>query len=198
MLRIETAGLHDLPGVYRTCLLAGDAGDDATGLYRDPDLLGHIYAGPYVTRGIGTQLVLVDGQGSAGYLLSADDTADFERWTDAAWWPPLRARYPRLGDGSPDDELIALIHEPERTPAELTASYPAHLHIDLQERARGKGFGRLLIDRLLDEFRARGVPGVHLGVDERNTNGIAFYEHLGFVEVGREPGGIFMGRRLGR
>ena len=89
-----------------------------------------------------------------------------------------------MGDGSPDDELIGLIHEPERTPPEVTASYPAHLHIDLQERARGRGFGRLLIERLLDDLRARGVPGVHLGVDERNANGIAFYEHLGFIEVG--------------
>jgi ribosomal protein S18 acetylase RimI-like enzyme len=198
MLRIEVAGLHDLPGAYRTCLLAGDAGKDATGRLRDPDLLGHIYVGPYLARGIGTQLILVDDEGSAGYLLSADDTADFERWADAVWWPPLRSRYPRLRDGSMDDELIELIHEPEVTPPEITASYPAHLHIDLQERARGKGFGRLLVDRLLDDLRARGIPGVHLGVDERNTNGIAFYEHLGFIEVGREPGAILMGRRLDR
>jgi ribosomal protein S18 acetylase RimI-like enzyme len=198
MLRIEVARLHDLPGAYRTCLLAGDAGQDATDRFRDPDLLGHIYVGPYLARGIGTQLVLVDDEGSAGYLLSADDTADFERWAEAVWWPPLRSRYPRLRDGSTDDELIELIHEPELTPPEITASYPAHLHIDLQERARGKGFGRLLVDRLLDDLRARGIPGVHLGVDERNENGIAFYEHLGFIEVGREPGGRLMGLVLDR
>jgi GNAT superfamily N-acetyltransferase len=197
VLRIEPAGPHDLPGAYRTCLLAGDAGQDATGLFRDPDLLGHVYVGPYIARGIGTQLVLVDDEGSAGYLLSADDTADFERWADAAWWPPLRARYPRLGDGSPDDELIALIHEPERTSPGITAAYPAHLHIDLQERARGKGFGRVLIERLLDDLRARGVAGVHLAVDERNANGIAFYEHLGFVEVARSTGSVLMGRSIG-
>jgi ribosomal protein S18 acetylase RimI-like enzyme len=195
VLRIEPAGLHDLPGAYRTCLLAGDGGQDATGLYRDPDLLGHIYVGPYLARGVGTQLVLVDDEGSAGYLLSADDTADFEAWAEEKWWPRLRERYPRPGDGSADDELVALIHEPERSPPEITASYPAHLHIDLQERARGQGFGRLLIERLLDDLGARGIPGVHLGVDEKNTNGIAFYEHLGFTEVGREPGGRLMGRR---
>jgi GNAT superfamily N-acetyltransferase len=198
MLRVEPAGLHDLPGAYRTCLLAGDAGEDATGRYRDPDLLGHVYVGPYLARGLGTQLVLVDREGSAGYLLSADDTPAFESWAEAAWWPPLRARYERLGDGSPDDELIALIHEPERSPPEITDAYPAHLHIDLQERARGKGFGRLLIERLLEDLRTRGVVGVHLGVDDRNANGIAFYEHLGFVEVGREPGGRLMGMRLDR
>jgi ribosomal protein S18 acetylase RimI-like enzyme len=196
MLRIEPAGLHDLPGAYRTCLLAGDAGKDATGLFRDPDLLGHIYVGPYLARGVGTQLVLHDEHGSAGYLLSTDDTSAFEDWAEAAWWPPLRQRYPRRHDGSRDDELIALLHEPERTPPEVTASHPAHLHIDLQERARGLGFGRLLIERLLDDLRTRGISGVHLSVDATNANGIAFYEHLGFVDVGRGPGTLLMGRRL--
>jgi ribosomal protein S18 acetylase RimI-like enzyme len=196
MLRIEPAGRHDLPGAYRTCLLAGDAGQDATGLFRDPDLLGHLYVGPYLARGIGTQLVLVDEHGSAGYLLSTDDTVGFEAWAEAEWWPPLQGRYPRLHDGSRDDELIALIHDPERTPPEVSGPYPAHLHIDLQERARGKGFGRLLIERLLADLRASGSPGVHLGVDATNANGIAFYEHLGFTEVAREPGAILMGYRL--
>ena len=77
----------------------------------------------------------------------------------------LRARYPLVDDGSRDVELLRLIHEPEVTPAELAEAYPAHLHIDLLERARGRGLGRLLIERLLGELRARGVPGVHLGVD---------------------------------
>jgi ribosomal protein S18 acetylase RimI-like enzyme len=197
MLRIEPAGIADMAGAYRTCLLAGDAGGDATGLYRDPDLLGHIYVGPYIARGIDMQLVLVDDEGSAGYLLSAYDTLVFEAWAEDVWWPPLRARYPRLADGSRDGEMVTLIHEPERTPPEIAATYPAHLHIDLQERARGKGFGRLLVERLLADLRQRGVPGVHLGVDETNANGIAFYEHLGFEEVGREPGAILMGLRLG-
>jgi ribosomal protein S18 acetylase RimI-like enzyme len=198
MLRIEAAGLHDLPGMYRTCLLAGDAGQDATDQYRDPDLLGHIYVGPYITQQAGTQLVVVDEQGSAGYLLSADDTLGFEEWAEAVWWPPLRDRYSILGDGTPDAEMIRLIHAPERTPAEIAQEYPAHLHIDLQERARGSGLGRVLIERLLSELRGREVVGVHLGVDAENANAIGFYQHLGFREVDREPGGLLMGMRLDR
>ncbi len=196
MIRIETARLHDLPGAYRVCLLTGDAGKDASGIVRDPDLLGHVYVGPYVASGVGTQLVLADAAGVAGYLLSADDTHAFEAWAEAEWWPSLRTRYTPLADGSTDAELIGLIHTPERTPDEIVASYPAHLHIDLLERARGKGLGRALIERLLTDLRERDVPGVHLGVDATNANGIGFYEHLGFREVGREPGGLLMGLRL--
>ena len=197
MLRIEPARLHDMPGAYQTCLLAGEVGQDASGLYRDPDLLGHVYVGPYIAQGTGTQLVVVDEEGSAGYLLSTDDTASFEEWAEDAWWPPLRLRYPIIDDGSRDAELIRLIHEPPRTPVSLVREYPAHLHIDLQDRARGSGLGRALIERLLTALREREVVGVHLGVDEDNTNAIGFYEHLGFREVDREPGGLLMGLRLG-
>ena len=158
MLRIERAGLHDLAGAYRTCLLTGDAGRDASGLYRDPDLLGHVYVGAYLAHGRGTQLVPVDDAGPAGYLLSTDDTSGFETWAEGSWWPALRERYPLRDDGSPDAALVRLIHTPPRTPDALTRDHPAHLHIDLQERAQGTGLGRLLIDRLLEELRERAVP----------------------------------------
>lgn len=197
MLRIEQAGLHDLAGAYRTCLLTGDAGDDASGLYRDPDLLGHIYVGPYLAQGSGTQLVPVDDSGSAGYLLSTDDTERFEAWADREWWPPLRARYPLLEDDTPDAELIRHIHAPPSTPSELARDYPAHLHIDLQERARGSGLGRVLIERLIAELAGRAVPAVHLGVDAGNANAIGFYKHLGFREVISEPGELIMGMHIG-
>jgi ribosomal protein S18 acetylase RimI-like enzyme len=194
--RIEPAGLYDLPGAYEVCLRTGDAGEDAIDTYRDPDLLGHVYVGPYLARGRGTQLVVVDDQGVCGYLLSTDDTADFAAWAERRWWPPLRARYPRLGDDSPDARLIRLIHEPEHAGPDVLREYPAHLHIDLLARARGGGMGRALIDRLLRELRERRVRGVHFGVDTRNTRAVRFYEHLGFDALGDEPWGVRMGMRL--
>ena len=196
VLRIETATISDLPGAYRTCLLTADAGEDATSMYRDPDLPGHVYVGPYLARGTGTQLVVVDEAGHAGYLLSADDTTDFDTWAEAMWWPPLRRRYPRIEDGSRDAGLIDQLYAPERSPAAIVAEYPAHLHIDLQARARGTGLGRALIERLLSDLRERDVIGVHLGVDPANRNAIAFYGYLGFQHAGREPGVTYLARRL--
>jgi GNAT superfamily N-acetyltransferase len=194
--RIEPAGVHDLPGAYRVCLRTGDAGRDATGLYRDPDLLGHVFVGPYLARGRGTQLVVVDEGGVAGYLLSADDRLDFDAWAAATWWPPLRTRYPLAGDGSPDAELIRHIHAPEPAPAEVARMFPAQLHIDLLAHVRGTGLGRALVERLLSDLRDRGVEGVHLGVDPGNANGIGFYEHLGFRAIGGAAGELLMGLRL--
>jgi GNAT superfamily N-acetyltransferase len=196
MPRIEPAGLHDLPGAYRVCLLTADPAGGVSGGYRDPDLLGHVYVGPYLASGAGTQLVVVDETGVAGYLLSTDDTSAFEAWAEATWWPPLRLRYPLQDDGSRDAELVRLIHAPERTPPGLARGYPAHLHIDLTERVRGTGLGRVLIERLLTELRERRVGGVHLGVDPRNTNAIGFYGHLGFRALDGDPDTLLMGMRL--
>lgn len=46
-MQVRPFATCDLAGMYRVCLLTGDAGADATPVYRDPDLLGHVYAAPY-------------------------------------------------------------------------------------------------------------------------------------------------------
>lgn len=47
--KIRSYQSRDLNRVYDICLKTGDSGKDATKLFDDPRLLGHIYAGPYVT-----------------------------------------------------------------------------------------------------------------------------------------------------
>jgi ribosomal protein S18 acetylase RimI-like enzyme len=196
MSPIRPATLQDLPGVYRVCLETGDSGADATGLYRNPDLLGHVFVGPYVVGQADLAHVVADSDGVAGYLLAAADTRAFERWTDHHWWPTLRAQYPASDANTPDDELIRLIHSPPRAPDDVVAVYPAHLHIDLLGRVRGQGLGRALVELLLARLRERGSRGVHLDVAADNENGIAFYRHLGFTEVGRGQSSILMGLPL--
>ncbi len=193
MFRIEPAGLADMAGVYRVCRLTGDAGEDATPLYPDPDLCGHVWAGAYLAQEGGTRLVAVDGAGVAGYIISTDDTLVFDAWAEEHWWPPLRARYPRLDDDSPSARLIRRIHEPETRDPAVVEAYPAHFHIDLLRRTRGSGMGRTLIERLCSDLRERGIPGVHMGVDVRNTNALDFYEHLGFQTLAKSGGGVTMG-----
>lgn len=198
MLRIEPAGLADLPGAYRVCVGTALKGDDATHLHGDPDLLGHVYVGAYLARGEGTQLVVVDEAGVCGYLLSADDTDAFAAWQEAHWWPPLRVRYPDPEADPRDAWLTRQIHRPPTLPEALIAAYPAHFHIDLLARARGTGLGRVLIERLIGELRGRGVTGLHMGVDPANANALGFYAHLGFAVLARLPDEVVMGMRLDR
>jgi ribosomal protein S18 acetylase RimI-like enzyme len=193
---IRPASLHDLPGVYHVCLATGDSGKDATGLYRNPDLLGHVFVGPYVVGQPDLALVVADAEGVAGYCLAAADTRAFEAWEEEHWWPVLREQYPITEGEGPDDEVIRLIHAPPRAPDGVVAGYPAHLHIDLVARVRGQGLGRALVERCLATLRERGSPGVHLDVAADNPNAIAFYKHLGFVELERAPTSLFMGLDL--
>ena len=172
----------DLPGMYRVCLLTADAGADATALYRDPDLVGHVYLGPYPTSDPGLSFVVQDDEGIAGYIVGTADTAAFDAWADEHWWPVLRQRYPLRDDprdGTADHLLAQRVHGLDRD--EAPAGYPAHLHIDLLPRIQGQGWGRRLISAFTDELRRRGVPGVHLRVDERNLGARAFYTRLGFA-----------------
>ncbi len=183
-LRPYRAGDHD--AVYDICVRTGAAGRDATHLLRDPALLGHVYAGPYLALAPHLAFVVEDEDGLAGYILGAADTAEFEDRLEREWWPELRRRYPTYrtdGDADFDDQLIARMHSPARTPADLVATYPSHLHIDLLPRLQGQGWGRRLIGTLVERLRAAGSHGVHLGVATDNTDARAFYRVVGFTEL---------------
>lgn len=196
MVPYRLARPQDIPGAYRVCLLTGDASRDATPLHANPDLLGHVYVGPYLARAPEHALVVADSDGIAGYCLAARDTRAFETWAEGSWWPALRAQYPWTDAPTPDGELIRLLHRPERVPDAIVASYPAHLHINLLDRTRGRGLGRLLIEAQLGLLREAGAPGCHLGVAPDNANAIGFYRHLGFEELMPAAGALLMGIRL--
>ena len=189
--------VHDLPGVYRVCLLTGRAGGDATALHDDPDLLGHAWAGAYLVFPDAVARVVHDAGGVAGYAVGVPDTATFDAWLEGVWLPPLRARYP-VGSGSTvaDRALVERLHARPRTDAVLLQRFPAHLHVDLLPRLQGRGWGRRVVTQLLDGLAEAGAEGVHLGVDEANTGARAFYERLGFETVDGPPGARFLGRRL--
>ncbi|WP_426593583.1 GNAT family N-acetyltransferase [Cellulomonas sp. McL0617] len=181
----------DLAALYRVCLLTGDASADATDLYRNPDLLGHLYAGPYPIADPGLTFVVVDDLGVGGYVVATADSYRFERWLDTSWFPVLRAQHALVGDprdGTRDHELIRQIHEFVPADKAVFHTHPAHMHIDLLPRLQRRGLGRRLIESLGDTLRDRGVPGLHLGVDARNEGGIAFYDRIGFQDAGPSGG----------
>jgi ribosomal protein S18 acetylase RimI-like enzyme len=183
-LRPYRAGDHD--AVYDICVRTGAAGEDASPLLQDPAILGHVYAGPYLALAPELAFVVEDDDGVAGYILGAADTAEFEDRLEREWWPGLRRRYPTYrtdADAVFDDLLIALMHSPVRTRADLAAMYPSHLHVDLLPRLQGQGWGRRLIDTLVERLRAAGSHGLHLGVATANTKAQAFYPVVGFTRL---------------
>lgn len=194
LMLVRPARLDDLPAVYAIC---DELGMPAEGERRTRELLGHVYAGPYVVGPKTRSVVVVDDLGVAGYLLCATDTSAFTRWCESSWWPGLRSDYPRVlaGRSRADQEVVDLIHSPPVASARVAAQFPAHLHIDLLPRVRGGGLGSRLIRELLVDLSRRGIPGIHLDVGADNARAIALYSRLGFVELERGVDSVFMGRR---
>jgi ribosomal protein S18 acetylase RimI-like enzyme len=190
----------DDAALMRVCLQTGAAGKDATGLLAEPDLLSHVYLLPYLALEPDLAVVVAtDGAPPVGYVLGALDTRAFEAACEARIWPSLRERYPldRFGSDTLDALMVHLIHHPLLAEDELVAEYPSHLHIDLLPAVQKGGFGRRLIEGLLDRLTERGSTGVHLGTSEQNTNAIAFYRHVGFEVWGPTGrGSVTFVRRL--
>jgi ribosomal protein S18 acetylase RimI-like enzyme len=188
--------------LYEICLRTGDSGRDATGRYADPDLLGHVYVGPYLALQPQFAFVLDAGDGRpVGYVLGALDSAAFEAACERSWWPPLRRRYPDPSGvppqrRTPDERIAHLIHHPHRAAAWVAARYPSHLHIDVLPRAQRRGHGRRLIAHLLAAFTAAGSRGVHLGVSAANPDAVAFYRRIGLAEVDGDDRGFLMATSL--
>src|SRR5437868_13360969 len=93
MAKIRNYRAGDLDSVYRICLETGAHGNDATHLYRDPRVIGHVYAGAYVAFEPENAFVLEDDEGVGGYIIGAADSRAFERKLQADWWPALRNAY---------------------------------------------------------------------------------------------------------
>ena len=71
----------------------------------------------------------------------------------------------------------------DRTPDELAARYPSHLHINLLPRLQARGYGRQLIQTLTAALRDQGSRGVHLHVSLGNQRAASFYRHVGFIQL---------------
>jgi ribosomal protein S18 acetylase RimI-like enzyme len=199
---VRQARAADLPGAYRVCLLTGNHGDDGEPLYRDdPDALGRIFVGPYLTFEPELGLVLEDAEGICGYALAAFDSRVFYARYEAEWRPSLCAMVkPPQGDPAawtPLERVYHAYHHPDYFCPDPYASYPSHAHIDLLPRAQGRGYGRRMMDALTDSLRRRGSPGVHLGVTELNARARGFYAHIGFRELTRTGSGTDACRYLG-
>ncbi len=110
----------------------------------------------------------------AGYLVgSLDDPARAARFDDLGYFKTMR---------------------------ELTARFPAHLHVNLAEAWRGQGVGRMLVEAFCSHAQAAGARGVHVFTG-RGMRNVRFYEAAGFGQVGSVPWTgteiIMLGRRLG-
>jgi ribosomal protein S18 acetylase RimI-like enzyme len=202
---IRSAQPGDEAAAYHVCLKTGDFGQDGEPFYReDPDALGRIFVGPYLAFEPELSLMLEDDDGVCGYALGAFDSRSFYARYELEWRPKLCGRFPEpTGDPAKwtrAQHVYSWYHHPDYFCPEPYAVHPSHLHIDLLPRAQGRGYGRRMMEIVMDKLRLRGAPGAHLGVSMANTPAFGFYQRLGFSELIRvgtgKDGCIYMGKRF--
>jgi GNAT superfamily N-acetyltransferase len=201
VIDIRTFEKADLEACYAISLATGFEGGDASHLYRDPEMMGHIYVAPYALLEPALALVIEDGDGVAGFAVGTTDTISWEERLEREWWPSLRGRYADPANiapdaRTPDQRRAFMIHHPTLTPTAVAQDYPAHLHLSLLPRLQRRGAG----SRLLDEWLARArLRSVHVGVNRANRGAALFWAARGFKELMTVPEGrtLWMGRAIG-
>jgi GNAT superfamily N-acetyltransferase len=196
-INLRVAKLSDLPHLYDICRVTGNSGGDCSDLLSDAYIIGQYFCAPYLHYEIDSCFVVDEGCLPGGYIIGVSDSNDFNTWMNSSWLPSIRAHYPSNMKVKSDLEafLVELIHQDCVLDKDLS-EYPAHLHIDLLAQYQNQGLGRRLMQCFLDSLREKKVSGVHLGVDPLNKNAVAFYQKLGFSEIKRQPGTIFMGLEI--
>ena len=175
----------------------GYMGEPADWYWRDAESFAEIWSGWYTDHEPESCFVAVEGERVVGYLLGCADTARAPNTRDVIV-RQVRKRHLLFRPGTAGflwRSLWDSLRDRDLPSGDLhDARWPAHLHINLLPEARGKGAGRQLVDAWFERLRRLGVAGCHLGTMAENTNGIAFFERVGFARHG--PPQLVPGMRL--
>lgn len=189
---------EDRPDLYHVCLATGDSGAGALHLYNQKDMLGEIYVGPYLSFQPDLALTLMK-DGVSGYALAALDTRAFEDTLSKQWWPLIQEKYSNRSPANFNEReknLFGYIQNPPLRPENVVNEYPSHLHIDLLEKAQGRGIGKAMMHLLIETLREQGSKGVHLGMGATNARAFTFYTKLGFTLLDKNENEWTMGLKL--
>ncbi len=70
--------------------------------------------------------------------------------------------------------------------------------IYVREGCKGRGFGRILMEKLIEHARQSGLRAITAWISDDNEDSVRFHEKLGFYHTGKMTGiGEKFGRRLG-
>jgi len=196
--KIRNYCYKDLEKVYKICLKTGDAGFDASKLYQDPKLLGHVYVGPYIKLEPSSAFVLEDNSQLYGYIIGTLDSKSFYNKVNLEWLPDLRKKYKmpqkKMKHYCPDEKIIYSFYFPEK-PIDYP-DYPAHLHINITPLAQGRGMGIKMMDYFFKYLKQNNVKGLYLGVNIENSRAIKFYKEYGLIVLKENIGSLIMGIKL--
>lgn len=187
MVKIRQFNSKDIARVEQICI--DNAGTRAREDAEYGKMILYMYNRYYTSKTPDYCFVAVDEEDSPiGYIICAPDRKAYDR-------DYVRCEIAQIRKFSLFKALLARGEMLASVP--FKRKYPAHLHIDLDERARHQGTGTALMTALCDKLKAQGVPAVMLIVSSGNKNAVSFYQRNQFEIIGKLFGSAYvMGRQL--
>ena len=181
----------DRAAVRQICCGTADRGEDVETVFRDREVFADLVSS-YYTDYEPTSTWIAESHGDViGYLTGCLESGRYRRVM--AWRIVPHAMLRAISRGNLLSAqtwrlswagLQTWLRGGTRWPVPV-ASYPAHLHVNLQKGFRGQHIGHRLVERFLDQARAAQLGGAHVAVRSDNRPSRTFFEGLGFIELGR-------------
>ena len=192
-IRLRSYAPTDREAVRQICCETADSGNPVESFFPDREVFADLLTRYYTDFEPQSSLVAVEEGRVVGYLHGCLRPHRFF-WLMAFWIGP-RVTLKALTRGTFfRRQVMALVFANLglwlRTAGRhkvSVADYPAHLHINLRERCRGRRVGQLLMLEWLARACELKIPGVHAGVCADNERACRFFEAMGFQALGREP-----------
>lgn len=177
---VRPARASDFAGVCEIAYATGFFGASASRYFPDPALFGDLWIRPYFL-GVPAGFVAERDGRLLGYIIGTQSWKTYRRAfmtvLAGVLWRVIRRRY-----ACPLGALPFLLRQVRFAPPHAPeGAFPAHLHLNLVEDARGLGLGSALLRAYLELLRARGVPGVQLSTTLENRAAVALYRRFGLT-----------------
>lgn len=171
---------------------AGEGAPTET-LWGDPASEADVYLTPYLDHEPESVLVAVNEEELVGYLVGSTGRGALPSEDELlvravrSHHLLLRRRALTFFSRSMLDAVGDTLRRRPRAGALNDPRWPAHLHINVQRRARGTGAAQNLIAAFMHHLRRVGVPGVHLQTLVENPRAVRFFSAQGFTPYGPTP-----------
>ncbi len=182
---IRQATESDMPQIEYICRMT--AGPKAREDAETGKKIALTYSTCYARSERETCFVLDDGGKAVGYILCAPD---YKRFVKDFRANEVKTLWTLDKNFAATAYILPFGYMP------FYKKYPAHLHINLLDGYRGKGYGGELMKALTAKLREMNLPGVMLIVDGENTGAQRFYERAGFKKKLAAFGGVVMTKEL--
>jgi len=150
-----------------------------------PELVTLLFCDYYILCQPELTFILKDGEKIVGYIMGADAGRYVKEFIPLFKTAVRKVSLIRA---------LGLSVRPDKTLIKQGFDY--HLHINILKPYTGKGYGKKLMDKLVETVKLRGAKGLYLGVGEDNDGATRFYKKYGFTTNKRYKGWLSMVMKL--